>query len=67
MLNMRIGVTGATGFVGRRLVKRLVSEKHSVKALVHNSKADLGGDVNAVTGDLVTGEGESFRDMRRRK
>lgn len=31
---MRFLVTGATGFIGTHLVKRLVSEAHAVTALV---------------------------------
>ena len=38
---MKVAVTGATGFVGTRLVERLQSEGHQVVALVRNpAKAD---------------------------
>ena len=33
---MRVFVTGATGFIGQHLVHRLVTEGHSVVALVRN-------------------------------
>ncbi len=33
---MKVGVTGATGFIGGRLLRRLLSEGHKVKCLVRN-------------------------------
>lgn len=36
----RIAVTGATGFVGRRLIPRLVGEEHNVRILVHTREPD---------------------------
>ena len=33
---MKVGVTGATGFIGGRLLKRLLSEGHEVKCLVRD-------------------------------
>lgn len=39
---MTVSVTGATGFVGRRLVHRLRSDNHSVRVLTRSkSKAEL--------------------------
>ncbi len=35
---MKIGVTGAFGFVGSHLVKRLLEKNHSVKVLAHSKK-----------------------------
>ncbi|HEY8982099.1 MAG TPA: NAD-dependent epimerase/dehydratase family protein [Streptomyces sp.] len=53
-------VTGATGFVGRRLVRRLLDAGDEVVALVRPGSAHRlpdGPGVRRVTGDLVTGEG----------
>ncbi|MGI9534696.1 MAG: NAD-dependent epimerase/dehydratase family protein [Thermodesulfobacteriota bacterium] len=33
---MKVGITGATGFIGGRLLKRLLSEGHEVKCLVRD-------------------------------
>jgi len=35
-----IAVTGATGFVGRHLIKRLLADSYNVRALVHRKSAD---------------------------
>lgn len=40
---MRIAVTGATGFVGRFLVARLLGSGHSVHALLHRNRLDSTG------------------------
>jgi nucleoside-diphosphate-sugar epimerase len=57
---MRVLVTGATGFVGRRLVPRLVSAGHEVTVLVR-AVPRLGDlrelPVRIVEGDLTTGAG----------
>lgn len=52
-----IGITGASGFIGRRLVNRLLLDGYSVTALVRNSKNNFPDSVTRVTGDLVTGKG----------
>ncbi|GFE57478.1 NAD(P)H-binding protein [Geobacter sp. AOG1] len=46
-------VTGATGFIGRRLVRRLVAEGFRVRCLVRRPDADLPDGVELVTGDLL--------------
>lgn len=53
---MKIFVTGATGFIGRHLVRRLVSEGHSVRCLVRKTSRRCvleGIDVAYVTGDVL--------------
>ncbi len=50
---LTIALTGATGFVGRKVVAELLAGNHAVKALVRDvSKADLPSDVQLVKGDL---------------
>ena len=53
---MKAFVTGATGFIGRRLVKRLQDEKVEVTALVRNEEQSLTGQVTIVTGDVLSPE-----------
>ena len=51
-------VTGATGYVGGRLIDRLLREGRSVRALARNpSRLEAPREVKAVKGDLVTGRG----------
>jgi uncharacterized protein YbjT (DUF2867 family) len=51
-------VTGATGYVGGRLIERLLREGREVRALARNpSKLEAPPEVRAVKGDLVTGRG----------
>ncbi len=38
---MRIGVTGASGFVGSYLVKKLLEQKHKVVVLAHSQKSSV--------------------------
>jgi len=56
---MRIFLTGATGFVGGHLLKRLLAEGHKVRALVRDPlKAKLpAGNIEIVPGDVVEGAG----------
>jgi uncharacterized protein YbjT (DUF2867 family) len=52
---MRVLVTGATGFVGSRLVRALLDAGHEVSALTRDaSGADLPAEVQVVEGDLLT-------------
>jgi uncharacterized protein YbjT (DUF2867 family) len=48
-------VTGATGYVGSRLVRRLAAERRPVRALAR--RPELVADVDVVRGDLLTGSG----------
>lgn len=48
---MRIIVTGASGFVGRVLVRHLVTQGHSVVALDH--VVDAGPGIEAIVGDIA--------------
>jgi uncharacterized protein YbjT (DUF2867 family) len=51
-------VTGATGYVGGRLIERLLADGRSVRALARNpSRLEAPSEVKAVKGDLVTGRG----------
>ena len=42
---MKITITGGTGFLGRRLVRRLLAEGHRVHLLVRHAKTGFGPDV----------------------
>ncbi|AUX41697.1 hydroxylase [Sorangium cellulosum] len=54
---MKILVTGATGTVGREIVKQLAEGGHHVRALSRNpGRAKLPGGVEAVAGDLAAPE-----------
>jgi nucleoside-diphosphate-sugar epimerase len=61
---MRIAITGATGFLGRRLVRIAVGAGHDVRALVRPSAevpAAWRDEVELVEGDLADLAGESRR------
>lgn len=49
---MRIVLTGATGFIGRRLAARLLDSGHSVVALVRREGADLPAGIEPRVGAL---------------
>ncbi len=51
-------VTGATGYIGGRLLRRLAGDGRAVRALARRPEAvERGEGVEAVQGDLVTGTG----------
>ncbi|HPS79723.1 MAG TPA: NAD(P)H-binding protein, partial [Thermoanaerobaculaceae bacterium] len=58
---MRVLVTGATGYIGGRLVPRLLDQGHQVRVLVRDPRRIAGRrwveQVEVATGDVVTGEG----------
>src|SRR6476660_8990196 len=57
---MAIFLTGATGFVGRNMLRRLLAEGHSVRALVRDpQKANLAETAQAelIAADVVEGTG----------
>ncbi|MFO5526311.1 MAG: SDR family oxidoreductase, partial [Cuspidothrix sp.] len=52
-------VAGATGGVGKRVVKKLVAQGYSVRCLVRDiekAKPILGDDINLVVGDITKPE-----------
>jgi nucleoside-diphosphate-sugar epimerase len=53
---MKIFMTGATGFIGAHLARRLVADGHAVVALVRNPQkaAELPAEVERFAGDLGT-------------
>ena len=52
---MRIGVTGATGFIGRVLMNELLVQGHSVRVLVRRKASFLeGGDLEIQLGDITS-------------
>src|SRR4029077_5907359 len=60
MSPMKVFLTGATGFVGRNMLKRLLAEGHSVRALVREPEkagALKVEKVDLVAGDVVEGAG----------
>lgn len=62
----RILLTGATGYVGGRLLPVLLEEGHEVRCLVRNpGRADLDARAEVVKGDLLDPEGleEAMQDI----
>lgn len=53
---MKVALTGATGFIGRHLVKRLTEKKHAVRALSRQEISLKNKYVNFVKGDLSDGD-----------
>ncbi len=51
---MKVFVTGATGFIGRRLVEKLIANKEEVVALVRGSQHKLPQEVHVVCGDILS-------------
>lgn len=46
-------ITGATGFIGRRLTQRLLDEGYSVRCMVRHASAGLTAGAEAVQGDVL--------------
>ena len=59
---LRVAITGATGFTGRRVLRRLLERGHEVRALVRPPTARLGvPQVSVVPGEL--GEPQALADL----
>ena len=54
---MKVLVTGAGGFIGSRLVKKLISEGHEVYGTIHDSPSQVEG-MQIINADLTNGEFE---------
>jgi uncharacterized protein YbjT (DUF2867 family) len=50
-------LTGATGYIGGRLMRRLIAEGREVRALARNPDRLSGEPVEVVRGDVIKGEG----------
>jgi uncharacterized protein YbjT (DUF2867 family) len=50
-------LTGATGYIGGRLMRRLIAEGREVRALARVPERLAGGPVEVVQGDVIGGEG----------
>lgn len=54
-MSVRVMVTGAAGFVGRAVVRELLSRGRVVHALVHQRTADLPAGVRLFSGSILAG------------
>src|SRR3954447_23875799 len=50
-------ITGATGYIGRRLMRRLIVDGRDVRALARRPERLAGEPVEVVQGDVIGGEG----------
>ena len=50
-------LTGATGYIGGRLMRRLLDEGRDVRALARDPARLEGRGVEAVAGDVISGAG----------
>jgi uncharacterized protein YbjT (DUF2867 family) len=50
-------LTGATGYIGGRLMRRLIADGREVRALARNPERLSGEPVEVVRGDVINGEG----------
>lgn len=53
----RIGITGASGFVGRYLIDKLLHQSYSLVAFSREKNPNLPQEVKIINGDLGTGRG----------
>ncbi len=59
---MKVFVTGGSGFVGRKIIQQLITENHSVRALVRQADAlEDFSDIETIVGD--TTQPETLRDQ----
>ena len=66
---MQVMVTGATGFLGRRVVAELLARRHQVRCLVHSPGRERlldGWDVDVHYGNVMDGEsiGQAMYDVQ---
>ena len=54
---MKIGITGAAGFLGGSLIEKLQRKGHSLKVFVRGGDYNFPEDVEVIHGDLASGEG----------
>jgi len=54
---MKIGITGATGFMGRHIINKLQGEGHSISVLAIEEKPTLPKEIKWIHGNLVSGVG----------
>lgn len=50
---MKIGITGATGFIGSHLIDELLKRGHGIRALVIEQKPKIRKEVEIIHGDLI--------------
>ena len=50
-------LTGATGYIGGRLMRRLIADGREVRALARNPQGMSGEPIEVVQGDVIKGEG----------
>src|SRR3954452_10002108 len=50
-------LTGATGYIGGRLMRRLIADGGEVRALARTPERLAGEPIDVVQGDVVTGDG----------
>jgi dihydroflavonol-4-reductase len=64
---LKVFVTGATGFIGRALVKKLIEEKHDIVALARRPSHNLPSCIQVVYGDIAdpASFADSLKDCRR--
>lgn len=53
---VKIALTGGTGFIGRRLVRRLTEEGHALHMLVRPGRTGIGPSVECSVWDVLAGE-----------